>query len=128
MELVAIVNVLALLEYMFFAFRVGFGRGKYDVPAPSTSGPEEWNRLFRVQQNTVEQLVIFVPALWLCATYVNPGVAAGLGLVFVIARMIYFRTYVAEPASRTVGFVTGFLANVAMLLSGLVGAILDLMG
>ena len=126
MELVAIVNVLALLEYMFFAFKVGFSRAKYGVEAPATSGPEEWNRLFRVQQNTLEQLAIFIPALWLCATYVNATIAAGLGMVFVVARIIYYRAYVAAPESRSLGFVAGFLANVAMLLSGLVGAILDL--
>ena len=64
MELPAIVTLLALLEYMFFAFRVGTSRAKYGVAAPATSGNPEWDRLFRVQQNTLEQLIIFVPALW----------------------------------------------------------------
>lgn len=126
MELVAIVTVLALLEYSYFAFQVGTGRAKHDVPAPATNGTPEWNRMFRVQQNTVEQLVIFLPALWLCAYYVSPPIAAGIGLVFVIARSLYFRSYVAEPETRTPWFVAGFLANMALLLSGLVGAALNL--
>ena len=126
MELVAIVTVLALVEYLFFAFRVGTSRAKYGVEAPAITGSPEWERLFRVQQNTLEQLIVFLPALWLCASYVGPGIAAGIGLVFLVGRVFYSAGYVKDPASRTAGFVAGFLANVALLLSGLVGAILDL--
>lgn len=126
MEPVAIVSVLALLVYMYFSLNVGLGRAKFEVEAPAISGHPEWERLFRVQQNTLEQLIVFLPAIWLCATFVDPKVAAGLGLVFVIGRLLYGAAYVKEPGTRTAGFITGFLANVAMLLSGLVGAILEL--
>ncbi len=124
MELVAIVTALALFEYLFFSFRVGMGRGKYGVDAPAVTGHPEWERLFRVQQNTLEQLIVFLPSLWLCATFVNEGVAAGLGGVFLIGRLLYAAAYVKDPSSRTAGFVTGFLASLALLLSGLIGAIL----
>ena len=127
MESVAIVTVLALIEYLFFGFRAGAARGKFGVEAPATTGHPEWERLFRVQQNTLEQLIVFLPALWLCATYVNAGVAAGLGVVYLIGRLVYAAAYVKDPASRTAGFVTGFLANVALLLSGAVGALLELL-
>lgn len=126
MEPVAIVSILALLVYLYFALNVGLGRAKYEVEAPAISGHPEWERLFRVQQNTLEQLIVFLPAIWLCATFVNPEVAAGLGLVFVVGRLLYGAAYVKEPSTRTAGFITGFLANMAMLLSGLVGAILEL--
>ena len=126
MEAVAIVTVLALAEYLFFAFRCGMARAKYEVEAPATTGHPEWERLFRVQQNTLEQLIVFLPALWLCASFVSPWIAAGIGTVFLVGRLVYSAAYLKEPSTRTVGFVTGFLANVAMLFLGLGGAILDL--
>ena len=58
MELPAIVTMLALLEYMFFSLRVGLGREKLGVPAPATTGNAEWERMFRGQQNTLEQLIV----------------------------------------------------------------------
>jgi uncharacterized membrane protein YecN with MAPEG domain len=127
MELPAIITLLALLEYMFFAFRVGTSRAKFEVAAPATSGHPEWERMFRVQQNTLEQLIVFLPALWIFATFVSPVIGAGIGLLFVIGRPLYYVGYVRNPSDRTTGFLMGFLASVVLLIGGIGGVILSLM-
>ena len=104
MEPVAVVILLALVEYVAFGGLVGRARGKYGVNAPAVSGHEVFERYFRVHQNTLELLVVFVPAMWLFGTYVNPTWAALLGLVFVVGRVLYLLGYVKDPAKREIGF------------------------
>jgi uncharacterized membrane protein YecN with MAPEG domain len=121
--LVAIVAALALVEYVVILMLTGQARGRFGVPAPATTGNPSFERYFRVQQNTIEQLVIFFPALYLFASFVSESWAALLGLVFILGRIVYFRGYVADPAKRGPGFMLSFLPNVILLLGGLIGAI-----
>jgi uncharacterized MAPEG superfamily protein len=126
-ELVAIVTALALLQVFVFAFQVGQARQKSGINAPAMTGSPEFERACRVHQNTVEQLVIFVPALWMFANYVRPDVAAGLGVVFIIARQIYRGAYVGDPSKRSMGFGLGALSMMLLLLGGLIGALVSLL-
>lgn len=123
MEYVAIVTALALLEYTVFAFMTGAARARTKVLAPATTGNPEFERYFRVQQNTIEQLITFLPALWLFGLYVSAPIGALLGLVFVLGRLLYALAYWRDAEKRGLGFLIGELANVALILGALAGAI-----
>jgi uncharacterized membrane protein YecN with MAPEG domain len=125
MEPIAIVTALALLEYFAFGIEVARARSRAGIEAPATVGDEIFERHFRVQQNTVEQLVLFLPALWLFGYYVSPLWGAGLGLVFIVGRFLYARGYVSQPSRRGTGFAVGEVAQGLLLLGGLIGAVLS---
>lgn len=122
-NLVAIVTVLSLLVYFFTTLRVGRARATLNVPAPATTGHPEFERHFRVQMNTLEGIVIYLPSLWIFAVYWNDLVAAGLGLVWIIGRVIYMNAYVKDPASRSAGFGIQALGMMVLLLGALAGAV-----
>ena len=102
-------------------------RVRCKIDAPATTGHPVFERYFRVQQNTMEQLIVFIPSMWLFGFYVSPLWAAGLGLLFVLGRALYLKAYVADPSTRSAGFGLSFLPNLILLLGGLVGAILSLL-
>ncbi len=117
--LVAIVTLLALLLYFYMGLRVGGGRSKYGVEAPATSGNPDFERLFRVQMNTLEWLPIFIPALWLFAFAWNDLIASAIGLVWIVGRILYMTSYSKAAASRGPGFGIQALAALALLLGAL---------
>lgn len=122
MELVAVVIGLALAEYFAMAVKCGQARGRLGVAAPSTTGNAEFERYFRAQYNTIEHLIIFVPAMLMFGYYVSEAVAALVGIVFIVGRFLYARGYVADPARRGPGFLLTVIANGVLLTGGLVGA------
>jgi len=126
MAYVNLITTLALLEYVFFIARTGQARRGAGLKAPAISGDETFERCFRVQQNTMEQLIIFIPAIYIFAVYVNAPVAAGIGVVFIVGRLLYFKAYIADPSRRLIGFVMTMLPNVVLVLGGMVGAGLTL--
>ena len=127
MELVALVTGLAVLQTFYFAFMVGKARMTAKIDAPAMIGDEGLERAVRVHANTVEQLVIFLPGLWMFGYYVDPRYAAGIGMLFVIGRFIYRSAYVGDPKKRSAGFAIGALAKLVLVVGGMIGAAMNLM-
>jgi len=119
---VAVVIIIAVLEYVAFGWLVGRARHRYGVKAPATTGHEVFERYFRVHQNTLETLIVFIPAISLFAIYVNPNWAAWIGLLYVVGRILYLRAYVADPAKRSAGFTLSALPILVLLVGALLGA------
>jgi len=126
MELVTIIIALALIEYSVFGILVGRARGKYGIDAPAVSGDPIFERYYRVQQNTLELLILFIPGILMFAQYVRADVAAGLGLIFIIGRILYLRAYVADPKSRGLGYALSFVPALILIIGGLIGAAMNL--
>jgi glutathione S-transferase len=120
---VAVVIVIAVLEYAAFGWLVGRARHRYGIKAPATTGHEVFERYFRVHQNTLETLIVFIPAVSLFAIYVNPNWAAWIGLVYIVGRIVYLRSYLADPARRSAGFTLSALPILVLLIGALLGAV-----
>jgi len=118
--LVAIVTLLSLLVYVWMILRIPGARRRTGIDAPAMTGHPELERHLRIQANTVEWLVIYLPALWLFAIYWNDLVAAALGVVWMIGRIVYALGYAADPKKRELGFTIQALAT-AILVFGALG-------
>ncbi len=119
----ALVSILALLVYFWMSLQVGRARGKCGIKPPAMTGDQLLERAIRVHINTLEWLPIFLVSLWLFALYWNELVAAGLGIVWIVGRVVYATGYMAEPGKRSTGFLIQFLAT-AVLLFGAAGRII----
>ena len=119
----ATVTLLIVLFYFYTAFRVGSLRGRHGIKAPACSGHPEFDRAYRVQLNTLEQMGITLPLLWLATLYPDGPrwLPALIGLVFVASRILYLRAYMADPEKRLVGVMIGGLCNIALLLLAIIG-------
>ena len=118
----ALVTVLAVAFYFVTSTQVARARIKYGVKLPAISGHADFERVFRVQMNTLEWLPIFLPSLWLFAIYIGDGIAAALGLVWVIGRILYVLGYARAVKDRGPGFAIQALAAIALWV-GAFGAI-----
>ncbi len=123
MPFVHLVITLALLQFFFFGLAVARARATYKVPAPATTGHEVFERTFRAQMNSLEQLIIFVPAIITFTVYVNAWIAAALGVLFIIGRALYFRGYVRAAEGRHTGFMLSMVPNMTLLIGGGLGAV-----
>jgi glutathione S-transferase len=124
MNYVDTVAMLAIIQYLLFGSLVGKARGQYGVKAPAVSGNEQFERVYRVQMNTLELLVAFLPALYAAARYWPSWIIACVGAVYLVGRIIYWRAYVTAPASRGLGFVLSIGPVFTLALAALVPAVL----
>ena len=127
MELVYFMIMLALLEYVAMAALVGRAREKFGILAPTMTGHPEFERVIRVHLNTLENLIIFVPAVWIFASYVSALWAAILGLVFVVARAVYAIGYLRAAEKRSIGAAITGLVDLVLVVGGLIGLALEIL-
>ena len=118
----ALVTLLALIFYSVTSMSVSRARTKYGVKLPAISGNADFERVFRVQMNTLEWLPVFLPSLWLFAIYISDAIAALIGLVWIAGRIAYMIGYYRAVPRRGPGFAIQALAAFALLL-GALGAI-----
>ena len=116
----------AILVLAWTVFEVGRARGRYGIKAPAVTGHPDFERVFRVQMNTVEQSVLFFPALWLCANYFRADVAGIAGLVWVLGRVWYAIGYYRSAAARGACFTLSVLGFAGLLAGGAFGLIKQL--
>ena len=123
MELVYVTIILALLEYVAMGALVGRARAKYGIHAPAMTGHPEFERTNRVHVNTLENLIIFIPAVWIFATYVSVRWATVLGFVFVAARVIYAVGYLKAAEKRGIGAGITGIVDIVLVVGGLIGLV-----
>jgi uncharacterized membrane protein YecN with MAPEG domain len=119
----ALVILLALVEYMVFGMLVGSARARYKISAPATTGHPDFERTFRVHCNTLEILVVFIPAIWLFGLYLNPRWGAIIGVVFLVGRALYAVGYIRAPEKREVGALLSFSAVAVLLVGAVFGVV-----
>ncbi len=121
--LTGLVTLLSLFVFFWTAMRVGKARRQFEIKAPAHEGPEEFMRVMRVYSNTHEMLVLFLPALWLCALTISDFWTAIIGVFFPIGRVVFALGYYKAADKRGLGFSIGFFATVALLIGALVGLV-----
>ncbi|MGB5593802.1 MAG: MAPEG family protein [Crocosphaera sp.] len=122
----SLVTVSALAVYLIITLNVGRNRAKYNVSPPATTGDPNFERALRVQQNTLEQIIFFLPLLWLFSFYISPIWGSGIGTVWIIGRILYALGYYQAAEKRMLGFAISSLSSLTLLIGSLVGMILVL--
>jgi glutathione S-transferase len=126
MHYVNLVAILAVIQFMSFIILTGRARIVSGLQAPAVTGDEGFERMYRVQMNTLELLIAFLPSLFLAAQYWPAPIVAGIGAVFLVGRFAYWRGYVSAPAKRATGFLLSLFPTTILALMAIVGIILAL--
>lgn len=126
MPFIEIIALLAVIQYLMFGYLVGTQRRVSGLKAPVMTGHDGFERMYRVQMNTLEMMIAFLPVLFLASPYWPALLIAPIGAVYLVGRTIYWRAYVSNPANRSLGFILTFLPISALLILAVVGAIIAL--
>ncbi|MBO3458205.1 MAPEG family protein [Aetokthonos hydrillicola Thurmond2011] len=124
-SLPSLITALSLSLYGVLIFNVGQARRKYKVSPPQMTGDPDFERVLRVQQNTLEQLIFFLPALWLFSFYVSPLWGAGIGAAWLVGRIAYAWGYYQAAEKRSIGFGISIISAFVLLLGSFVGIVLS---
>lgn len=122
----AFITVLAAMSLFYFGIRESMARRKFDVPPPNSHGHPGFDRAHRVHYNTIEQLWIFLPSLWIFSYTVSPLWSAIIGVVWLIGRHVYAIAYYADEKKRSTGFGISSLATMSVMIGSLIGVIMAL--
>ncbi len=125
MLLVSLISLLSLVLCFWFSIAVARARTRYNIAAPAMTGNPDFERIARVHGNTLENLVPFLVALWLCALLLSPLAAVVLGFVWLIARIWYALAYYRDAAKRGPGYGLSALATIALIVGALIGIVRD---
>lgn len=120
-----LITIAALIVYLVLTANVGRARSKYSISPPAVTGNPDFERVIRVQQNMLEQLVLFLPLLWLFSYFISPLWGAGIGAIWVGSRIFYAWGYYQAAEKRILGFVISFFCNLALLVGALIGIFLS---
>lgn len=123
----ALITLLSVLLYFWTTLMVGRARGRYKLDAPATTGNPDFERVFRVQQNTLENLAIYLPSLWLFAIALSDRWAAALGVVWLAGRLLYARGYYTQAQKRGPGFVISMVTALVLLVGALIGVVMQML-
>ncbi|WP_298261570.1 MAPEG family protein [uncultured Litoreibacter sp.] len=126
MPFIELVAVLAVLQYLYFGYLVGGQRRDSGLKGPAVSGHDGFERAYRVQMNTLECLIAFLPMLFIAGTYWSALLVAPIGVVYLVGRMLFWRAYMTDPSSRGLGFMLSFYPIAALLLMAAAGAVMGL--
>ncbi|NEO57537.1 MAG: MAPEG family protein [Okeania sp. SIO3B5] len=122
----SLITVVSLFLYFVVTINVGRARSKYNITPPQMTGEPNFERVLRVQQNTVEQIILFLPSLWLFSLFISPLWGAGIGTVWVVGRILFAWGYYQAAEKRALGFGISSLAIITLLIGALVGILLPL--
>ena len=126
MQYAELVAITAVLQFFFFGAMTGRARRNSGLKAPAMIGNEGFERMYRVQMNTLETLVAFIPALFISSNYWSALLVSGLGVVYLVGRFIYWRAYIAEPEKRGIGFMLSMLPTLLLIILSIVGIVMSL--
>jgi glutathione S-transferase len=128
MHFVELVAALAVIQFLSFGALTGNARRVSGLKAPAVTGHPTFERMYRVQMNTLELLVAFMPALFLAAKFWPPVLIAGLGVVYLVGRVIFWRAYVTDPSKRALGFILSIVPTMLLAVLALIGVVMSMFG
>lgn len=122
MLFIHLIILLALLQLFVFAQLTGMARLKYKVAAPAVTGNENFERYYRVQMNTIELIILFVPSIYIASIYWSPYLMASLGVIYLMGRVLYFFAY-TRGKNRAAGYLMSLIPTLVFIVAGIAGVI-----